>query len=119
MTTFRVSAVRVAVLFSGCLFGWSLASVGFTPAEAMENLHDQRREGNRICFSDHFHQGSGIGKNEKVATAAAVLSWREFTAWEYGDRWGDWRLANSKEIKCDKEGGQVQCLVWARPCRRR
>jgi hypothetical protein len=84
----------------------------------MASLHDQRREGGRICMSDHFHNGSsGVQPSRKQAEAAAVHDWAGFTAWEYGAHWGQWSLSGSRSIKCQQSGGGWTCEAEARPCK--
>ena len=33
---------------------------------------------------DHYHDGSGTGSSRQQAERSAIVSWSEFTAWEYG-----------------------------------
>jgi len=85
----------------------------------MSDLHAQRVEGGRICMIDHFHYGSSSGQaTRKAAEAEAIASWAGFTAWEYGDPWGDYRIAASRGMKCAQSGGSWACELEARPCRR-
>jgi hypothetical protein len=95
-----------------------------TPAAAQETgldaIHEQRREGGRICMSSHFHFGSSSGlPSKKLAEAAAVRDWAGFTAFEYGLPWGRWSLAASKTLKCSNSGGSWGCQAEARPCKAR
>ena len=83
----------------------------------LDGLHDKRREGGRVCFTDHFHDGSGSGANKKQAEIAAIQSWSDFTSWEYGAAWGSFRNAASKSLKCSGTPGSMTCSVSARPCR--
>lgn len=106
------------------LFAASLAAGAFVPSAMAEgetglsNIHEQRREGNRICMSSHFHYGSSSGqKTRKEAEAAAVRDWAGFTAWEYGLPWGSYRLAASKSMNCSQSGATWGCQVEARPCK--
>ena len=46
--------------------------------------HDLRKEGGRLCMSDHYHSGSGSGRSKAAAQAAAARSWADFTSFEYG-----------------------------------
>src|SRR5262249_8176663 len=85
----------------------------------LEFLHEQRREGGRICMSEHFHAGSASGQaSQRRALASATRDWAGFPAWEYGTRWGSWNLAAGKTSNCDQSGGSWSCTVEARPCRR-
>ncbi|HRD75864.1 MAG TPA: hypothetical protein PK264_07995 [Hyphomicrobiaceae bacterium] len=104
--------------------GIALLSVPFLAASAsaqgMSDLHTQVRIGNRICMADHFHTGSGNGASKDAAMRAAISSWSDFTAWEYGNNWGSWRLAETKSSTCEPGfGGGFSCTVHARPCRPR
>jgi hypothetical protein len=80
--------------------------------------HDLRREGNRLCFSDHFHYGSSGGKNSSAAAqAAAIESWSSFVDFEYGSAWASYARSSSKEMKCSQTTAGWGCDVSARPCR--
>ncbi len=84
----------------------------------LDGLHEQRREGGRICMTEHTHAGSAAGQPSKqLALASATRDWAGFTAWEYGMPWGSWNLAASKSVSCNK-GSSWSCTVEARPCRR-
>lgn len=84
----------------------------------LSSIHAQRREGNRICMSSHFHSGSSSGeKTRKLAEAAAARDWAGFTAWEYGSDWGSYKLSASKSMDCSQSGGTWSCKVEARPCK--
>lgn len=75
--------------------------------------HDLRREKGRVCFSDHWHYGSGTGPNVKAAQADAIKSWASFTALEYGSDWARFGRASGKKMTCS--GGS--CSLEARPCK--
>lgn len=80
--------------------------------------HDMRREGGRLCFSDHFHYGSSAGKlSQAAAQAAAIGSWASFVDFEYGSAWASYARASSKEVKCSNTTAGWGCDVSARPCR--
>jgi hypothetical protein len=71
-------------------------------------------------MKDHFHNGSSLSMpTKKAAEAEAIRVWQDFTAWEYGHNWGNFRMAESKGVKCDGAGRSWGCQVTARPCRRR
>lgn len=87
-------------------------------AQGLEDLHSQRAEGGRWCMSDHFHTGSSSGQDSKqAAERSAIESWSSFTAWEYGNHWGSWRIAGSKSLRCGNPSGSWGCQAEARPCR--
>lgn len=84
----------------------------------LASLHDWVRIGGKTCMADHFHDGSGSGATRGYAQAAAVRAWQDFTAWEYGGRWGSYANAISRSVSCSGVRGNVSCSVSARPCRR-
>jgi hypothetical protein len=84
----------------------------------LDGLHAQMRVGSKVCMVDHFHNGASSGKaSRKAAEAEAIASWAGFTAWEYGDNWGSWRLSESKRMNCGQTGGAWACTIESRPCR--
>jgi hypothetical protein len=86
-------------------------------AQGLEDLHSKVRVGGRLCMADHFHDGSGTGSTRARAQAAAVRAWVDFTAWEYGNRWGSWGASLSKRMSCSGGAGSYSCSVSSRPCR--
>jgi len=82
-------------------------------------IHAWKKEkSRRICMSEHFHDGSGLGKTRKEAEKAAKRSWIEFTAFEYGTSWGSYKLAASKVMDCAETANRWSCMTRARPCKR-
>lgn len=81
------------------------------------SMHDWRREGGRVCFTDHYHYGSGVGVTKAAAQKDAISSWQSFTAFEYGSDWASFRKAASKGVSCSPNGNGVDCQVQARPCK--
>jgi hypothetical protein len=82
-------------------------------------LHDLRREGGKVCMSDHTHSGSSTGQpTKKAAEVVAMQQWASFTSWEYGSAWGNPGLAGSKTMRCGGTPGTFSCDFEARPCRR-
>jgi len=79
--------------------------------------HDLRKEGGRLCMSDHYHSGSGSGRTKATAQAAAVRSWADFTNFEYGTAWARWSLAHGKSVRYTKAETGWEAYVDARPCR--
>ena len=82
-----------------CAGALALASM-FVPgvgAEAQDSglagMHSWVRSGGRTCMADHYHDGSGTGRTRAQAQAAAIRAWVDFTAWEYGNRWGRYASA--------------------------
>ncbi len=80
-------------------------------------IHQWVKVGRRTCLVDHFHDGNGTGANRRQAEQAAIQSWVEFTAWEYGGAWGRYAVAASKSMNCGQGSGTWTCTVQARPCR--
>jgi hypothetical protein len=81
-------------------------------------LHDVRREGGRLCMTDHWHYGSSSGQSSKAAAQrAAVVSWQDFTDLEYGSVWARFSRAASRKMGCSHSGGGWGCDAEARPCR--
>lgn len=83
-------------------------------------LHSKVRVGSKLCFTDHYHTGSSTGQgSRKAAEVAAIRSWQDFTAWEYGGAWGSFQTAENRKVSCSGGGADWSCSVDARPCRRR
>ncbi|MFM9942441.1 MAG: hypothetical protein ACKVP7_23410 [Hyphomicrobiaceae bacterium] len=110
----RLCGVAVVILI-GAMF----AGAAGAQDSGLVGLHDKVRVGNKICMADHFHTGTSSGRNSrKEAEAAAMSDWAGFTAWEYGNAWGQPGMAESKGMSCANSGGWG-CTFEARPCRRR
>ena len=94
------------------------ARVAVPVVTGMAASHDMRREGNRLCFSDHFHYGSSAGlPSRRAAEAGAARSWSDFVNFEYGGGWDNFARASSKEMKCAQSSSGWGCDASARPCR--
>jgi hypothetical protein len=91
------------------------------PVEAGETgvagIHSWVKIGGKTCLVDHYHDGSGTGASRASAQSAAIRSWAEFTAWEYGSSWGRYGLAVGKSMNCSGGGGSWSCSTSARACR--
>jgi hypothetical protein len=83
----------------------------------LASIHDLRREGGRLCMSDHFHYGSGTGPTRAAAQRDAIGSWSSFTAMEYGSDWARWGRSGSKAVSCNKDSSGYSCSLSARPCK--
>jgi hypothetical protein len=81
-------------------------------------MHDLRRERGKLCMSDHWHSGSGVGSTKDAAQRAAVRSWIDFTDLEYGGRWASFTNAAGKKVSYSKESSGWSASVEARPCYR-
>jgi hypothetical protein len=111
--------MRQALLCAGTL-AFALIAIPGAPALAqtgLEALHDKVRVGGKLCMADHFHDGSGTGRTRAAAERAAVQAWIDFTAWEYGRRWGSFAASVSKRVSCSGGAGSFSCNVSSRPCR--
>ena len=111
--------MRQALLCASALAFALIAAGGTAQAQStgLDALHDKVRVGGRLCMADHFHDGSGSGSTRGAATNAAIRSWIDFTAWEYGSRWGSWGASVSKRVSCSGGPGNYNCSVSSRPCR--
>jgi hypothetical protein len=103
-----------------------LAAVAATtfaiPASAQEGglaaMHAMRREGGRLCMSDHWHYGSSSTSSSKAAAQrSAIASWQDFTDLEYGRAWARFSRAASRKIGCSRNSAGWSCDAEARPCR--
>ena len=79
--------------------------------------HDLRKEGGRLCMSDHYHQGSGEGLTKAAARNAAIRSWADFTNFEYGTVWARFSAAASSSTRYIKADKGWSADIEARPCR--
>lgn len=110
----RKLGVSAAVLTVALLAG---EAVGGSQETGIAAIHAWVKVGRKTCMTDHFHDGSGTGPTRATAERAAIRSWTEFTAWEYGDPWGRYSIAASKKATCSEESATWRCAVEARPCR--
>jgi hypothetical protein len=114
----RTLAVGAAALGLALLAGETVARPSATAQETgIADIHSWVKVGRKTCMLDHFHDGSGTGPTRGTAERAAIRSWAEFTAWEYGDPWGRYSIAASRKATCSQESGTWRCAVEARPCR--
>ena len=101
------------------LFVFVLATT--STASAFENVDtwEKVRAGGKLCLRDHEHYGeSRPWVSKKGAEVSARREWENFTTWEYGKRWGQFRYATGKRMTCRKASKRWICGVTARPCRR-
>jgi hypothetical protein len=107
-------AVRGLVLVGSVLIG----AMGTAQAEetGIAEIHSWAKTGRKTCLVDHFHNGSGKAATRPLAERAAIQSWIDFTAWEYGSSWGRYAIAGSKKMTCSRSESW-SCDVEARPCR--
>jgi hypothetical protein len=105
---------RVAIIAISTL---SVSAGAFADDTGFAYSHDLRKEGGRLCMSDHYHQGSGSGRSKASAQAAAARSWADFTNFEYGSAWARWSVARGKSVRYTKDASGWSADVDARPCR--
>jgi hypothetical protein len=102
-----------------CLLPFAFASPAAAQGMGLDGLHEKVRIGGKLCMADHFHQGASNGMaSRKAAEIAAIKSWQDFTAWEYGSAWGSWAASVSRSMNCGPSGGSWGCTINSRPCRR-
>jgi hypothetical protein len=104
-----------ALALAGLLAGGASAQQGGETGVA--EIHSWVKVGRKTCMLDHYHDGQGTGRTKALAEKSAILSWSEFTAWEYGSPWARYSIAVSKGMECSPASGSWSCHVQARPCR--
>jgi hypothetical protein len=83
----------------------------------LASMHAMRREGGKLCMTDHWHYGSsGAHGSKAAAQRAAIGSWQDFTNLEYGSDWARYYRAASRKVKCSRAAAGWNCDVEARPC---
>lgn len=98
------------------------ASIEIPTSNAAEtglaSMHALRREGGRLCMSDHWHYGSsGAQATRAAAQRAAIRSWQDFTDLEYGSSWARFGRGASRRMGCSRSSAGWSCDAEARPCR--
>lgn len=93
--------------------------IGSIAVTGLAAMHALRRERGKLCMADHFHYGNGSSPKSKArALAEAKRAWASFVNVEYGPAWARYSLAGSKGGNCTRSGGDYNCAISARPCRR-
>jgi hypothetical protein len=105
-----------AISLAATVLAASLASAS-AQTDGRDKFHAQARVGNKVCMTEHEHYGEGELPSRRGAEAAAKRAWSSFTAWEYGQAWGNYALAAGKKMSCTQSGGRWLCKTTARPCR--
>lgn len=108
-----------AVACALALFGLPAgsASAQQSAETGVAQIHEWVKVGRKSCMVDHYHDGNGNGRTRALAERSAIVSWSEFTAWEYGTPWGRYSIAVGKAMDCTPGSGGWSCHVQARPCR--
>ena len=96
----------------------SIVTVSYASANETDITapHSWRFVGNKICFDEHTHVGGADGRTKRAAHKAAIREWREFTAWEYGSVWANYRRASNKIVSYTKAKVGWSARVEALPC---
>jgi hypothetical protein len=79
--------------------------------------HDLRREGGRLCIVAHTHGGTGTAGTKAVALVAAIKTFVDTTADEYGTDWANWGRSASKSVKYTQTAEGWAAHAEARPCK--
>jgi len=108
---------RIQFAVAGLLLAAGAGGAAYADDTGFAYAHDLRKEGGRLCMSDHYHSGSGAGRSKPAAQAAAVRSWADFTNFEYGSAWARWSVASGKSVHFTKSESGWDASVDARPCR--
>ena len=112
--------MRISSVAGACALGLVVLLSGNAAAQetGVAEIHSWVKVGRKTCMLDHYHDGNGNGKTRALAQKAAISSWSEFTAWEYGAPWGRYSLAAGKTMNCSQSSpGMWNCHTQARPCR--
>jgi hypothetical protein len=97
----------------------ALGGAAVAQETGLASMHSWVRAGGRTCLLDHFHDGSGSGPTRAAAQRAAMQAWSDFTAFEYGPRWGSYGASIRQRMRCTGGPGNYSCDTSSRPCRYR
>lgn len=111
-----MKCIRALAVFTAAV-SMSAATLALADETGLAASHSWRKEGGKVCFSDHWHYGSGSGPTRKAAERDAASAWAGFTAFEYGSTWARYSRAAGKKMSCSQSSGGWNCSVEARPCR--
>lgn len=106
-----------AIAAMGAVFALVTTTAAYADDTGLAYAHDLRKEGGRLCMSDHYHSGAGEGRTKGAAQKAAIRSWMDFTNFEYGTVWARFSRAASKTTRYTKESNGWSASVEGRPCR--
>ena len=113
----RRTAQSLAAVVMAAAWG-SASSPAVADETGLASMHEWVKVRGAICYADHTHYASSVGhRDKKSAMAAAVKSWVEFTAWEYGTTWANYNRATAKKADCKQSSSGWSCDIEARPCR--
>lgn len=109
MSALLIAAVAATVAF---------VHEGKASETGLDIIHALRREGGRVCMSDHWHYSTGGLKATRAAAQRdAIRAWQDFTEFEYGSTWARFSRAGSRKLGCSHSGGGWTCDVEGRPCK--
>lgn len=108
---------RCALFALAGVFSLATTAGAFADDTGLAYSHDLRKEGGRLCMSDHYHSGSGEGRSKNAARSAAIRSWADFTNFEYGSAWARFSAAASSSTRYTKADPGWSANIEARPCR--
>ena len=110
--------MKWTLIVSACVVAFATTGTAMAGDNGLAGIHDLRREGRKLCMSDHFHNGNSAGQASKaIALNAAISSWAGFTELEYGSDWASFKKAASKQVTCTQSGAGWGCDINARPCK--
>ena len=93
------------------------ASQSLADDNGVAGIHGWRKVGDKTCFIDHSHEGSGHGRTQQAALADAIRSWTDFTDLEYGSDWAVYGRSIAKSVSCIKDSDGFKCDISSIPCR--
>jgi hypothetical protein len=109
------AAKTSAIAFTGLIAATAAAFANDTGFAG--GTHDLRREGGRLCIVAHTHGGTGTAGTKNVALIAAIKTFRDTTADEYGTDWANWDRSASKSVTYSKTTDGWAAHAEARPCK--
>ena len=109
--TIGTRAAFAAVILAGCGAAALADDTGFASA------HDKVKVGGKSCFATHAHSGFGDGATKEAARQAALKTWYEYTAFEYGSDWAHWSKSTAQKVSYTKAEKGWSATVESRPCK--
>ena len=106
-----------ACTLAACAAMSGLAATAAADDTGFASSHDMVTAGGHKCFASHAHSGSGDGKTKASALAAALKSWWEYTAGEYGSDWAHWGKSAGKSVSYTKAADGWSATAESRPCK--
>lgn len=92
-----------------------------SPAQAGEtgiaSIHAWVRVGNKTCIKEHWHYGNATAATKAEAEKKAVYNWIVYTQLDYGSDWMNYKIGESRHLKCEKFEAGFSCEAAARACK--